>query len=180
MEMGNLPEQRKAYENEVKKTADSGLSRFLKAIICDEYVLDANDIIRSDADEEDNLRHIAERCDDKRYEGLERTKNSSLRDRSYMNRITGNITLAIKGIINGKKIRISHPEDSNEFKGTVDGQNIPKDDAEKIWNKYIKDARERSERLENVKERKPVERMEAVWKAKAEKKEKKLLNTEKK
>lgn len=147
-----MPDQRKSYENEVKKSADSGLSKFIKKILNDSETIEVSEIIFSDAKHEDGLRNSGDK------ETFEKTQNSSLRLREYVDTLRDVVpsaisTLEINGIINGKKIKISHPDGVNIYEGAIDGQKISKDDAENIWNKYYDVALERTQRLENIKKR---------------------------
>ena len=174
IEMGsksNLPEEIKAYEKEVKKTADSSLRKFLDKICGEDYALHDEDIIRYDADRENNLRELADYSDTYK-EKLERTQNSSLVHSGYESRITGKGVYQISGLINGKKVKISNPADSDIFKGTVDGQEIPPEAAKQLWDKYISVANRRDDDLREIKPKKQRDHNQAVWEAGADERKK--------
>lgn len=149
--MGYAPDQEKYFE-EAKRSADSTLGKFVKKILNNTTIIDVEEIIYSDAKHEDDLRTSGDEIK------LDKTKKSSLIIEEHVNIGKSVIpTYMISGIIGGKKIIISRSEgmnNKNNFKGTVDGQQLSDEDAENIWNKYVDVAMERTRRLEDIKKSK--------------------------
>ena len=149
-------QSRKDYEKRAKKIANPFSLDKIPALIdkailkglepADLKKITKEDVIRIDAELEQKARNLAEKAgadsDEQKY--LEKMQNSDLVLSKASFRNPGWHIDIIKGKINGQDVRVENayffvynePRERNEYKGTLNGEKLPEDDAKRIFAEY--------------------------------------------
>ena len=150
-EVSKINKERAQYENFVSDEADGSISQFIKHILS-RPVLTSEEIMLSDAE---HLNDLKNKGDEKGF-----TKTSQTVLETYKYAITDSIGSVhayggpvLEGIIEGKEILIATNEAGAIEEAKIDGHIISNDDAKEIFTKYISIAKERSDRLNKLREK---------------------------
>jgi len=151
-----INKSRKLYQKEVSVEA-KGITGFIKEILTLDpnlvrfHNLSAEEIMFSDAERENNL-HMS-----KSDKNAESEIKSTLTWRLSEPAVTNTIK-RIEGIIEGRKIKIDHDDRHDTSFGKIDGEEISRQDAALIWDKYSDVAQARTKRLRKLDQEKIEEK----------------------